>query len=369
VYSEYVLLRILRQDPLIESKNSPSKATNTLFHSVPVVLRMTEMYYQQQVDPTEPSTNDVELSAMMESAEPSSPKYSVEEKVLCPDQETMYEGIIRKYQYKKNGWRYLVHYLGWNARWDKWLDEKDILEASDENVKAMKSEQKKRKRAASDVPEAPSTKPKTSTTISTVVKGRPTPSLADCCELPFTLKTILADDKERIMRLGFEGGYDCNTPWTPARDVHVLPAAVTIHTVLEHYIKLQKKTGPNDGDGAEHQQFVSSLSELFEEALPVCLLYPPERAQFLAIRKRLPDQPLVDVYGCEFLLRLLVRLPTLMLDAASVGQPIASLIVVLQKNRMACFKPKYREPLREEWNDWEVALRKQSKAQKRAESS
>jgi mortality factor 4-like protein 1 len=321
------------------------------------------------MDSTEPTTNGVALSAIMESVEPTSPQFRLEEKVLCPDQETIYEGIIRKYQYKKNGWRYLVHYLGWNARWDKWLDEKDIFEASDENIKAMKNDQKKRKRAAADAPEVSNTKAKTSSTTSTIVKGRQTLSLADFCELPFTLKTILVDDKERIMRLGFEGGYDCATPWTPARDVHVLPAAVTIHTVLQHYIKLQKKTEPNDSDGTEHQQFVSSLSELFEEALPVCLLYPPERAQFLAMRKRMPDQPLVDIYGCEFLLRLLVRLPTLMLDAASVGTSIASLIVVLQKNRMACFKPRYREPLREEWNDWEVALRKQSKAQKRAESS
>lgn len=304
------------------------------------------------------------------------PKFRQEEKVLCPDKDSMYEGIIRKFQYKKNGWRYFVHYLGWNARWDKWLDEKDILEASEANVEAMKKQLRKRKHAASDTTEPAIAKSKAGTThgnnISPSIKQGPKGglklTLRDYCELPFTLKTILADDKDRIMRLGFEGGCDGFTPWAPARDVHVLPATVTIHSVLQHYVRLQRKAQAPDEANMEaaeskSQKFVSSLSDLLESALPVCLLYPTERAQFLFITERMKNIPLVEIYGCEFLLRLLVRLPALLLEAVSpkMCQQIASLIFVLQKNRASCFKPRYSKPHKEEWNPWEVAVMTQSK--------
>jgi mortality factor 4-like protein 1 len=297
------------------------------------------------------------------------PLFRKEEKVLCPDNDTLYEGIIRKYQRKTNGdgWRYLVHYLGWNSRWDKWLDENDILVASDANVQAMKIQQKKRKREATNIPMSLDF----SRSKSRCLKGHER-TMTQYCELPFTLKTILADEKERIMRKGFEGGYDGATPWAPSRDVHALPAAITIHTVLQHFVKLQMKAQSLDSSKMEAakasaQHFVSSLSDLFDEALPVCLLYPPERAQYVYIRKQTKitgtgSMPLVKIYGCEFLLRLLVRLPALLLDVTSpkLGQQIAILIVVLQKNRMSCFRPNFVEPLEEEWNDWEFTLRKES---------
>lgn len=297
------------------------------------------------------------------------PRFQKEEKVLCPDKDTLYEGIIRKYQRKtnSNGWRYLVHYLGWNSRWDKWLDEKDILEASEANVKAMNIQQKKRKREATDTAMSLDL----SSSKSRHREGH-TRTLTQYCELPFTLKTILVDEKERIMRMGFEGGYDRTTQWAPSRDVHTLPAAITIHTILQHYVKLQKKSQSPDSSKMEAaeasaQHFASSLTDLLEEALPVCLLYPPERAQYVHIRNQMKttgsgSMPLVKIYGCEFLLRLFVRLPALLLDVTSLklGQQIATLIVVLQKNRMSCFRPNFVEPLEEEWNDWEFTLRNES---------
>ncbi len=162
------------------------------------------------------------------------------------------------------------------------------------------------------------------------------------------------------------------------------------------------------------------MIQLFQDALPVCLLYPQERPQYEALlqnfsKKQTDDAKCcqtADVYGCEFLLRLYVRLPVLMqaemtarlnqannvggttatstsetssmdtnnnngsnnnsnnkddTDSAAVaiqlsrdihyiGPLLSELLVLLQKNRQACFKGSYREAKAEEWLDWERRL-------------
>jgi hypothetical protein len=68
-----------------------------------------------------------------------------------------------------------------------------------------------------------------------------------------------------------------------------------------------------------------------------------------------------EIYGCEFLLRLMVRLPALLQaepqsEMDVMGPLIADLIVLLQKNRQACFKSTYREPKYNELLEFEKAL-------------
>jgi hypothetical protein len=119
--------------------------------------------------------------------------------------------------------------------------------------------------------------------------------------------------------------------------------------------------------------------QLFEDALPVYLLYAQERPQYelLLEKKKMqaegggstssnPDKKkrLADMYGCEYLLRLYVRLPVLLQetedsDARVVGPLLTELLVLMQKNRQALFKDtSYREPTTEEWMDWERKLHK-----------
>jgi hypothetical protein len=60
------------------------------------------------------------------------------------------------------------------------------------------------------------------------------------------------------------------------------------------------------------------------------------------------------VYGCEFFLRLLVRLPLLMESPLEYPSFLTDLIVLLQQNRPACFKGKFRPPkYPHEWLEWE----------------
>jgi MRG len=214
------------------------------------------------------------------------------------------------------------------------------------------------------------------------------------CELPFTLRTVLVDEYGYITRKGFDSpnGYDCEPASRPARSVHVLPARVTVRQVLQHY---QRKRGtggggsrsstggtgtggppggaaaPSDPPGTEEadklkrqqqiRKFCEGLCLLFDDALPVCLLYQEERPQYESIQD---DDDLklkrpCEIYGSTFLLRLLVRLPILLRAEPSsemevMGPLIADLIVLLQKNRQACFLEAYREPKRCELLPWEM---------------
>lgn len=282
-------------------------------------------------------------------------KFRVEERVYCLEGEDLYAATIKKTAFKDGGWSYLVHYLGWNSRWDKWLPESSVLRDTEERRKMVEQKEqknkKKRKRSDNDS------------------KGKKD-GWQEYCELPFTLKTVLIDERERIMRMSFVSNYGVDLPvpgqpWKPARDVHVLPASVPIKTVLNQYVKYKKREPSTEEAGLAAEKkaraFVDSLSKLFEEALPVCLLYHPERAQYLAIKEdpQLKALRKTEIYGCEFLLRLFCRLPTLLencgeINKKELGPQIMDLIILLQKNRQSCFKSKFRGP--KELNDYEKAV-------------
>lgn len=308
-----------------------------------------------------------------------STKFHVDQRVYCPEGQNLYEAIIRKTKFKGHMWTYFVHFLGWNTRWDRWVQESLLQEPTEElRLQAVAQEVKAKKLKQAKVQEKEEKKRKKRELDGDGRSKRRYdggPSWEDYCELPFTLKTVLVDEKERIMRISYNGpkaGVDTNfSPghWKPLHDVHSLPSSVTIKTVLNHYIKVKKKEvdTPEAVEAAEKKArtFVNGLAKLFEDALPVCLLYHPERAQYLTLR----DDPstkgkrATEIYSCEFLLRLFVRLPVLLeqtpSDAASrkeMGQQLQELIVLLQKNRQSCFKAKYREPKLEELNDFEKAL-------------
>lgn len=198
---------------------------------------------------------------------------------------------------------------------------------------------------------------------------------AEYCELPFTLQTILVDESTFITRKGFDSmtSYDViMSTHRPARSVHVLPARVTVFQVLQQYLK-KRGGGKNNNSGSDSgidkqkqrqvSKFCEGLKSLFDNALPVCLLYPEERPQYEALQRH-ADLKLkcpCEIYGNSFLLRLILRLPTLLRaeppkEMEVMGPMISDLIVLLQKNRHACFKEAYREPGYYELLPWEKAL-------------
>ena len=184
--------------------------------------------------------------------------------------------------------------------------------------------------------------------------------------MPFTLKTVLVEEYEQITRQGFDSpfGYGCEIPSKPARNVHNLPATVTIKQVLQHY---QRKRGGSDEDEQRQLQvrrFCLGLAKVFDESLRACLLYPEEHPQYEAImrQERFQKMTPAEIYGCEFLLRMMVRLPILLQaeskseTSLTMGPLLADLIALMQKNRQACFKGSYRKPNNDELLDWEAAV-------------
>lgn len=291
------------------------------------------------------------------------PPFLPDQRVFCTDTSqpntsdgALFEAVVRKTSWTGQHWTFLVHYLGWNARWDKWLDESHVF-ADTPDVRLKAQAQNKRKRSLEQETSASTT---TSRKKRSVDRG---PTFAEYCELPFTLKTILVDDREKIMRPN-ENGFCVmeEKQWKPARLVHDLPARVTIRTVLDHFCKCKKKE--SEEAEAKARAFVQDFAQLFDDSLAKCLLYPPERAQYAAIQgnaSKLSQKRNVEIYGCEFLLRFFVRLPILLEETSGenrkeLGTQLADLIVLLQKNRQACFKARYREPQHEELQDWEKSL-------------
>lgn len=381
-------------------------------------------------------------------------------------------------------WKYLVHYQGWNARWDRWTDGSDLrpddpavrAEAKRRHDEAAEKERERKARqkekrdqaapssarkrkksvdesggevgmsddAASDgnstvvsksksakrrkvaaSPTATSTKKvkQVSSTSGGRVKSVGPPSkeyvqsaLEACCSLPFTLRTILVDDKAKITRLGryVASGYDDvrSVPnWTPPRMVHELPSDLPVKILLKQFWKERKKqakaaairmaknkekeegsdletddiAGIKECQAAEASKwknFLQGLLDLFDEALAPFLLYKQERTHYLAARMdpnvlkmeedgdgggaagRKPS----DVYGAEHLLRLFVRLPQIVASSGSntplfpdraslinFAECMSDLIVHLQKNKTTCFKGRYRETKEIEWT-WDEAV-------------
>ena len=100
------------------------------------------------------------------------------------------------------------------------------------------------------------------------------------CELPFTLSSILIDEFDCITA-GGGGRQTTNASTMLKRSVHVLPSKITVRQVLEHYRRKRSNISSHGGENQiERDRFCDGLALLFDEALPVCLLYREERTQY-----------------------------------------------------------------------------------------
>jgi MRG len=430
---------------------------------------------------------------------PQEPPFAVDDKVLCPHGSPsssdnnatpatmLYPSVVRKVRFNAAGsdnlhphhssagqWEFLVHFVGWHARYDKWMRPGDLVvdtpEARAANEARMppppgasqtlsSSSSRKRKKertvelaAEGEVAEAAANeqggsadsssgrakahKRSSTTAVPTAAASRGSLPFEEYCELPLTLKTVLWDEWERLNPRDYlfhnpdsnpnnnsnqdEGGattaHAAGVVRTrlPTRVVHDLPSKATVRYVVSHFAKTATQkcretsphtdgTAPAASNGGTHpsgatpdqiQEFCAGLLQLFETALPICLLYPQERPQYDALlaehrRKQREEDgdrsepstttlQLSAVYGCEHLLRLLVRLPVLLQGESQpntsnserpvgggqqlrnkwMGPLLSELVLLLQKNRSQIFsKSGYRPPhVPNEYLEWERDL-------------
>mmetsp|Transcript_1466 Transcript_1466/g.3077 ORF Transcript_1466/g.3077 Transcript_1466/m.3077 type:complete len:504 (+) Transcript_1466:236-1747(+) len=151
-------------------------------------------------------------------------------------------------------WCHLVHFQGWNARHDRWMTETDVFHDTPINRKRVmrgntgkvarappkpkEEEKKKKKRGRQDGEDGGSVAHSYHKNLQLITKA---------CELPFTLQTILVDDRDKITKKIYpppsfnnnDNSMDIQSKGI--KMLHVLPATMTIIDVMGQYICDKKR--------------------------------------------------------------------------------------------------------------------------------
>lgn len=119
--------------------------------------------------------------------------------------------------------------------------------------------------------------------------------------IPKDLKTYLVDDWHAI---------------NSQHKLAELPAKITVEEIVEKY-KQHKKTkssssGSAGGKGQSCEDISNGILEYFNVMLGSQLLYKVERTQYADILQKYPDKPMSQIYGAFHLLRLFVKLGTVL---------------------------------------------------------
>lgn len=377
-----------------------------------------------------------------------SQKFKFRQRVYAKDLETgmFYESIVRRamhgVQYQRHlklnvivsedelsafmeeeqepTWWYYIHYLGWNVKWDRWVEEGHLYEPTESTKLFAKRLQEEVKNIRAELRSKSSAKPAAArvamelerrmiqmerehrmeerrrelsaqgkdmgqaeeealllqstrgprskwTKANNILRemglrerhlqGKRSQSSAELLVLPFSLKKIMVEEWEIVTQCDMLAN---------------LPAAVSIREALNMYLKskLDAAMGPAEekkeeapvksNDAAyetmskqekEWREMVDGICLFFDQALPERLLYQPEQIQYettMEEGEEADTKRSSDTYGCEFLLRLFLRLPALLVgelsdkEAKSILAKLNDLARFLHKHQTTLFAQSYR---------------------------
>mmetsp|Transcript_1364 Transcript_1364/g.4093 ORF Transcript_1364/g.4093 Transcript_1364/m.4093 type:complete len:313 (-) Transcript_1364:1457-2395(-) len=276
-----------------------------------------------------------------------------DEKVLVFHGPLLYEAKILdiKKEGEDEGPRFKVHYLGWKDRWDEEVPKSRVRKFNEESVQlketllAHLASGRKRDRADANAMSlggaaggSGNRKRKQHTDMdgennagAGQSNGAAQTAAGSLIVLPSGLKKQLIDDWEFI---------------TKEQKLVPLPRDPTVSAILSAWLQSKSRRGIADRASRE---VADGLREYFDAALGTMLLYKFERSQYnhYAHSGKNELKP-SKLYGAEHLLRLIVKLPTLLEKAKveqsklnSIAEKVNEIAKFLHKNGRIVFLPEY----------------------------
>mmetsp|Transcript_8351 Transcript_8351/g.15754 ORF Transcript_8351/g.15754 Transcript_8351/m.15754 type:complete len:388 (-) Transcript_8351:77-1240(-) len=255
------------------------------------------------------------------------PIYKVNDRCYAPDiRGHVYSATIKKivHGYRETSMhehatKYLVHFMGWNSRYDLWITEDKLLPDTDESRLAaqqvqnqLKQEQNSRKnKKNAPVQKLTDKKKSNPEKRNRIYKdgsrellspnndedvSKECQILIDSCKLPIGLQNILVQEYLYLNPLGtktLKGQQKMRRLDSQKRREHDLPAGIHVHRILRKFAKVSigEKTQQSNMDKnvvrdeiitmkQTYKDFARDMCLLFDVALPKFLLYEFEREQY-----------------------------------------------------------------------------------------
>ncbi len=197
----------------------------------------------------------------------------VGEMVLAKQGPLLYDACVMEL---KSDDKCVIHYKGWNSKFDEVVKIKDLLPLSEENLRLKTNLEQYYSENRSVLPN-----------VETQLQYLNRRSVD--IELPLPLRARLADDFEAICR---------------QKMLVPLPHKFPLENVMKRFAS----------DAQPHKdlnEFCKGLIWYFDSCLSSILLYPQERLQFRDYTATTPS----TIYGADHLLRLLVKLPYILKES------------------------------------------------------